>query len=230
MRSEQQKRSPKCSLSVTDHITNNHWKSLGHRTTLTFMTLMTDSAVATRPQQALMQRQEGDAMKPSIFRTVVAGIAGSVVFSLGTYVTFALIGSGLDQHSGPLFNPSSQSAKFIAVWTQIEPLPLFETKPQLILLGYVLFCVGHAFLFRSVAAAWPRTIASRAWRLALVTWSLSYVFFEFLGPFNLLGEPPALVALELVFWATAALAEAAAVVAVLEARQWIAPKLPVTTR
>ena len=56
------------------------------------------------------------------------------------------------------------------------------------------------------------------------------MFFEFLGPFNLLGEPPALVALELVFWATAALAEAAAVVAVLEARQWIAPKLPVTTR
>ena len=215
---------------MIDHITNNHWKSPGHRTTLTFMTLMTDAAVATRAQQALMQRQEGDAMKPSIFRTAVAGIAGSVVFSLGTYVTFALIGSGLDQHSGPLFNPSSQSAKFIAVWTQIEPLPLFETKPQLILLGYVLFCVGHAFIFRSVAAAWPRTIASRAWRLALVTWSLSYVFFEFLGPFNLLGEPPALVALELVFWATAALAEAAAVVAVLEARQWIAPKLPVTTR
>jgi len=201
-----------------------------HSDTLTFMTQMTEAAVVTRPQQPLTLHREGDAMKPSIFRTVVAGIAGSVVFSLGTFVTFALIGSGLDQHSGPLFNPSRQSAKFIAVWTQIEPLPLFETRPQLILLGYALFCVGHAFLFRSVATAWPRTIASRAWRLALVTWSLSYVFFEFLGPFNLLGEPPTLVVLELVFWAPAALAEAAAVVAILEARQWIAPTQPVTAR
>src|SRR5881397_1003317 len=98
-----------------------------------------ETAAVTRPQEALTLRQEGNAMKPSITRTIVAGIAGSVVFSLGTFVTFVLIGSGLDHHSGPLFDPSSQSAKFIAVWTQIEPLPLFETKPHLILLGYVLF-------------------------------------------------------------------------------------------
>jgi hypothetical protein len=44
---------------------------------------------------------------------------------------------------------------------------------------------------------------------------LSYLFFEFVGPFNLLGEPLALVALELSFWALAALAEAFVIVWIL---------------
>ena len=56
----------------------------------------------------------------------------------------------------------------IAVWTSIEPLPLFKTQP-----------------------------------------------FELLGPFNLLGEPLSLVALELPYWAAMAAAAAAVVVAVL---------------
>ena len=97
-------------------------------------------------------------------------------------------------------------------------MPLFVTAPHVMLLGYVLFGVGHAVLFRSVAAAWPEGAAPRAWRLAVVIWSLSCVFFEFLGPFNLLGEPLGLVALELGFWAAAALAEATVVVAILRHR------------
>src|SRR5262245_36171308 len=157
-------------------------------------------------------------MKPSISKTAVAGIAGGVVFCLGTFVTFVLVGSGLDQRSGPLMDPSKQSAKVIAVFTQLEPLPLFETKPHMIMLAYVFFGVGHAFLFRSVRAAWPPTVAARTWRLALISWGLSHVFFEFLGPFNLLGEPLALVTLELAFWGMASLAEASVLVSLLERR------------
>jgi hypothetical protein len=155
-------------------------------------------------------------MNTTLSRTVLAGIAAGAVFALSTFVTFVLIGSGLDQQSGPLFDPARQSAKVLAVWTELQPLPLFVTKPHLMLLGYVLFGVGHAVLFQSIAAAWPQGRLRRACRLALMTWGLSYLFFELFGPFNLLGEPLALVTLELVFWALAAFAEAATLVAILE--------------
>jgi len=156
--------------------------------------------------------------KATVFRTVLAGIAGGAVFAFTAFITFVLIGSGLDQRSGPLFDPARQSAKFLAVWTRIQPLPLFVTKPHLMLLGYVLFGVGHSFLFRSVAGQWPAGRLHRTCRLAFVTWGLSYLFFEFLGPFNLLGEPLPLVAMELAFWAVAALAEAATLVSIQEWR------------
>ena len=92
-------------------------------------------------------------VKPSISRTLVAGLAGGAAFSAASFLTFVLMGSGLDHRSGPLFDPNMQSPKLIAVWTQMEPLPLFVTAPYVMLLGYLLFGIGHAFLFRSVAAA-----------------------------------------------------------------------------
>lgn len=164
-------------------------------------------------------------MKPSVFRTLAGGLAGGTTFFVATFVTFVLIGSGLD-HRGPLFDPAIQSAKVIAVWTRIEPLPLFATAPHVVLLEYVLFGAAYALLFRSVVSAWPKSAWSGMWRLAVVIW-LSCAFFEFLAPVNLLGEPPSLVALELGFWAVAALAEAAVVVAVLRQRRPLdAPALP----
>src|SRR5437867_787741 len=132
-----------------------------------------------------------------ISKAVGAGIAGGVTFIILTFVTFVLIGHG------PLSDPGLQSPKVLAVLNELEPLPLFATKPHVIFLGYLLFSISHALLFRSVADAWPEGAAPRIWRLALVGWSLSYLFFEFLGPFNLLGEPLGLVALELCFWAAA---------------------------
>lgn len=156
------------------------------------------------------------AVRPSVSRTVAAGLAGGAALGIVGFLTFFLIGSGLDQRSGPLFDPAVQSPKFIAVWTEIEPLPLFTTQPQVMLLGYLLFGIGHAFLFRSVAKAWPEGAMPRTWRLALVIWSLSCLFFEFLAPFNLLGEPLGLVGLELGFWAVTALVESAVIVSILE--------------
>lgn len=152
--------------------------------------------------------------RPSLRRTVAAGLAAGLAFGLGTIGTFVLLGSGLD-HRGPLFDPQVQSAKLIAVWTEMEPLPLFVTAPHLILGAYLLLGVGHALLYRSVAPAWPAAKLSRIWRLWLVIWAFSFVVFEFLGPFNLLGEPLALVALELVFWGLAAAAEAVLIVVAL---------------
>ncbi len=145
-----------------------------------------------------------------IGKTVSAGAAGGLMFSITSFVTFVLIGHG------PLANPALQSPKVLAVLNELEPLPLFATKPHLVFLIYVLFGIGQAFLLRSVAPAWPERAGPRIWRLALVSWGLSCLFFEMLGPLNLLGEPLGLVALELVFWAAAALIEAAAIVLILQ--------------
>jgi hypothetical protein len=151
----------------------------------------------------------------TLVRTVTAGALAGVVFNAVGFVTFVLLGSGLDNRSGPLFDPDLQSDKMIAVWTSIEPLPLFKTQPGTIFALYVLFGIGYAVLYRSVGWAWPSGFWRRAPRLALTIWWLSCVFFELLGPFNLLGEPLSLVALELAFWAAMAAAAAAVVVAVL---------------
>jgi hypothetical protein len=148
-------------------------------------------------------------------KSLGAGLVGGLAFSIVTFLTFVLVGSGLDQASGPLVDPQVQSPKLIAVWTQLEPLPLFVTAPHLIFVGYILFAIGHALLLRSVAPAWPDGDVARTWRLALVIWALSCLFFEFLGPLNLLAEPLGLVVLELAFWAAAAAVEAMIIVMLL---------------
>ena len=166
------------------------------------MTSQTVPAQATEPAATTLSR------------TLTAGMLAGVTFNAVGFATFVLLGSGVD-HAGPLLDPDLQSAKMIAVWTSIEPLPLFQTQPGTILALYLLFGIGYAMLYRSVGHAWPSGFWRRTPRLALTIWWLSCIFFEFLGPFNLLGEPLSLVALELTFWAAMATAAAAVVVAVL---------------
>jgi hypothetical protein len=129
-----------------------------------------------------------------------------------------LLGTGLD-NTGPLLDPGLQSRKMIAVWTTMEPLPKFQTQPAAILAIYILLGAGYALLFRSLAPAWPEGFLRRTARLGLTIWALSCLFFELIGPFNLLGEPPTLVGLELAFWGLMALAASAVIVAVVDRRQ-----------
>ncbi len=157
-------------------------------------------------------------MRPPLSKTLIAGLLGGIAFWVVTFLTFVLLGSGLDQASGPLVDPELQSPKLLAVWTELEPLPLFATAPHLILAAYIGFALGHALLFRSVQGAWPAGRWPRTWRLALVAWTMSYLFFELLGPLNLLAEPLPLVALELAFWSAAALVEAAIIVTLMASR------------
>ena len=73
--------------------------------------------------------------------------------------------------------------------------------------------VGRLGLAGGYRCQWPGTLGAYvAWQ-----WSsgVSCAFFELLGPVNLLGERPGLVALELGFWAAAALAESVVVVFLL---------------
>lgn len=148
-------------------------------------------------------------------RVFMAGVAGGITLNVVMLLTFRLIGFGWDG-GGFLITSPMQSEKLIAVWTQFEPLPLIVTNPGPIIIGLVLFGIGHAYIYRSVAAAWPPGVVRRALSLAGMVFFMGFLFWEFFTPFNLFGEPLRLIALELVFWAIIAVAEAFVIVGIIE--------------
>lgn len=148
-------------------------------------------------------------MTQGYWRTGLAGVLASVAFFLLSFLTFFVLGD----LTGILNNPAIQSPKVIAVLKTLEPLPLMQTAPHIIFAGWIVIFVGYAFLFNHISVLWPQNYRTRLLRLTLIIWSFSLLFFEFQGPFNLLGEPPSLVALELVFWAISALGASAVIVA-----------------
>ncbi|MGE5894941.1 MAG: hypothetical protein ACM34I_12865 [bacterium] len=157
-------------------------------------------------------------MKDPISRTVFAGLTGGMTMNIVMLLTFRLIGFGWDGQ-GILLDPAFQSRKLIAVWTELEPLPLVVANPAPIISGLMLFGIGHAFIYRWLSPAWPQGIRARAWRMALLIFFLSFLFWEFFTPFNQFGEPVALIGLELLFWLAIAFAEAFAIAAVMEWKQ-----------
>ncbi|MFQ5975522.1 MAG: hypothetical protein ACE5J5_04295 [Candidatus Hydrothermarchaeales archaeon] len=154
-------------------------------------------------------------MKSSVSRTLLAGLVGGTALNLVMLLTFRLLGFGWNG-GGILLDSSIQSHKLIAVWTQIEPIPLVVSSPAPIIIGLTLFGIGHAFIYQWLAPAWPPGIKARTWRMAGLVFFLSFLFWEFFTPFNQFGEPIPLIGLELVFWATIAIAEALAIATVFE--------------
>lgn len=150
-------------------------------------------------------------MKASLGRALLAGVLGGIAMNAAMFLTFRLIGFGL-QGEGVLLSSPLQSEKLVAVWTRLEPLPLVVERPLVIVSGLMLFAIFHAFAYREVAAALPAGFWPRCWRYALALWVSVFVFWEFFTPFNQFGEPLPLLALEVVFWLVTALAEAAIVV------------------
>jgi hypothetical protein len=130
-------------------------------------------------------------------------------------LTFRLIGFGWDG-DGFLLNPAIQSGKLIAIWTKLEPLPLVVSNPLPIVIGLVLFGVLHAFIYRSVAPAWKSGVRARGTRFSLFIFVMAFLFWEFFTPFNQFGEPAWLIGVELLFWATIALAEGFVISAIIE--------------
>jgi hypothetical protein len=154
-------------------------------------------------------------MKISHLRTVLAGIAAGSAMNLAMLLTFRLIGFGINA-DGILLDPSLQSEKLIAVWTEIEPLPLVVDQPLPIIVGIVLFGIIHACLYRWISPAWPTGTIRRGLSFALVVFLMTFLFWEFFTPFNLFGEPLGLIALELCFWAIIALADGLVISAIME--------------
>lgn len=148
-------------------------------------------------------------------KTVLAGIAGGMTMNIMMLLTFRLLGFGWNG-GGILLSSPIQSPKLIAVWTQLEPLPLVVANPAPIIMGIVLFGIAHAFIYRSISPAWPAGILPRAMRFAGVLFFMTFLFWEFFTPFNQFGEPLQLIALELLFWAAVAAAEAFVIAAIIE--------------
>jgi hypothetical protein len=145
----------------------------------------------------------------------IAGLAGGVAINTMMLLTFRLIGFGW-RGDGILLASPVQSKKLIAVWTQLEPLPLVVQHPAPIILGLMLFAMGHAATYRWLSPTWPEGAARRALRLAGLIFFMSFLFWEFFTPFNQFGEPLILITLELIFWALIALAESFAIALVME--------------
>lgn len=148
-------------------------------------------------------------------KTIIAGLAGGFAMNLMMLLSFGLIGFGRNA-DGILLTSPMQSQKLIAVWTQLEPLPLVVSNPAPIIIGLFLFGVGHAFIYGSIAVAWPRGIFPRAWRMAALIFFMAFLFWEFFTPFNQFGEPLPLIGLELIFWAVIAVTEAFVIASIME--------------
>jgi len=156
-------------------------------------------------------------MRHSIYRIILAGFAGGAALNLAMLLTFRMLGFGLTG-GGILLDPEIQSSKLIAVWTQLEPLPLVVSNPAPVIIGLILFAIGHAFVYDWLSPALPHGIKARTLRMAFLLFFLSFLFWEFFTPFNQFGEPALLIGLQLLFWAVIAIAEAFAIAAVLEFR------------
>lgn len=123
------------------------------------------------------------------------------------FTTYAfLFGNPLSQRL--IYSPDfGQSAKVLAVWQSIEPIPavgpawgdlLTFSGPKVLILGLLyLWAVGLVFIFRTVA----RSLPGRGWRrgllFAVILWAIAFPLLEFFFPLNVLGEPLPLVAYEL---------------------------------
>jgi hypothetical protein len=143
-----------------------------------------------------------DQVKPA--RIIVAGILGGLAASVAVYVLFRLIGF---EYWGILLDPEYQSPKLIKVWTEIEPIPLAVDHPGTITLGFVILSIFHALAYAFIREGIPGKGLRKGVDFGLMIWLFSYVFFEFFTPWNMFGEPVALVGLELLLWMGVALSE-----------------------
>lgn len=153
-------------------------------------------------------------MKPTHRRIILAGIAGGFAMNLVMLLTFRVLGFGW-KGDGILIKSSLQSQKLIAVWTELEPIPLVVNKPVPIIIGIIVFGVIHAYLFNWLSSSLPKGAINAGIRFAGLVFVLTFLFWEFFTPFNMFGEPLHLIALELVFWVCIALADGLAISAII---------------
>ncbi len=134
----------------------------------------------------------------------VGGLAG---FLLG-FVLFFVLARGI------LLNPDIQSAKLIAVWQEMEPIPLAIVNPALFSAGIALIGGVHGLVFAGIVRGLPKDVLKRGLAYGAILWAVAALFFEYFTPFNLFGEPLALVAFQLALWVPVYLVEGALISAI----------------
>lgn len=129
---------------------------------------------------------------PSHVRFPLAVLAGTVGWMLGFFVAFV-------PAQVLLTDPALQSAKMLAAFATIEPLPRVSSPDRMILLVAVvsLFLVlGYRLSRPDPTQSWWR----RGFRFGTLSWLLMVPWFELYLPWNVLHEPMPLVLLEAGCW------------------------------
>ncbi|MGA1842532.1 MAG: hypothetical protein ACMUIU_18110 [bacterium] len=148
-------------------------------------------------------------------RIFFSGICAGITLNISMLLTFRLIGFGWNGN-GILLNPEIQSEKLIAVWTEINPIPLIVNNPLPMIFGLIIFGIIHAFIYYWLSRCWPEGILSRSLRFGSLIFLLCFLFWEFFTPFNMFGEPFYLIIIELIFWAIIAYSEALVLASIIE--------------
>lgn len=132
---------------------------------------------------------------------MIAGAVAMVVANILSNLLFFQIGRSI------LFENDLQSAKVTAVLFEMEPLPLMFTHGLVYMAIAAVIGAVHGLVFCWIEPALPRGTAMRGLAFGVILWALMALYFEFHTPFNMFGEPVALVALELLFWVPVTLAQ-----------------------
>lgn len=138
------------------------------------------------------------------FKLMRGGFSGAIAFVIANIVSnllFFQIGKSF------LFNPDVQSEKLIAVFFEIEPLPLMFTNGPLYMAIAAFIGIVHGLVFTYIEPSLPKGKIKRGVAFAAILWALMVLYFEFHTPFNMFHEPILLVLLELVFWVIVVLVE-----------------------
>ncbi len=113
--------------------------------------------------------------------------------------------AGLFLFFGPaeriLANPQYQSAKFLAVFAEIEPLPRVADSLGVLVAGVLVIGLVYGVVFDWLSPGLPGRGWRRGMAFGLVAWALMVPWFDFYLPWNVMHEPFALVLLEMVLWA-----------------------------
>lgn len=159
---------------------------------------MRDQRLATcalsAPDTSIRRSKETDIPYAKLLRAAVGGAVAIVIANVVSNILFFQVGRPI------LFENELQSAKVIAVLFEMEPLPLMFTNGPLYMAIAAVIGVVHGLIFFWIEPALPRGIVRRGASFAVILWALMALYFEFHTPFNMFGEPPVLVAVELAFW------------------------------
>jgi hypothetical protein len=123
----------------------------------------------------------------------LSGIAGGLAWLLGMILIFGSV-------QFILTDPTSQSAKFNAVFQTLAPLPRSIANPWIMPLGLIGFGLINAWVYAIIRSAMGRTMLKRGLLFGLILWLIMAPWFEFYLPWNVMWEPAPLVALELLCW------------------------------
>jgi len=100
-----------------------------------------------------------------------------------------------------LTNPEYQSAKFLAVFGEIEPLPRVAADPWVFPAGVAIIGILYGHVYALIRRSLGEGRWTRGARFGIVAWALMAPWFEFYLPWNVMHEPATLVLLELALWA-----------------------------